>query len=109
MDDLKELRFKLKPLADNYMELIINEVLGGLTKSCNDLYYLLSTATLQDTWPDLILTLSASGKDLGYCKLNARNFMYPLKNREPIDNTECWNVRNFIFKVKDFQKFEFKL
>ncbi|KAM7358215.1 ferlin family C2 domain-containing myoferlin misfire [Cochliomyia hominivorax] len=98
LEDLKKLRLKLNPNANNYIELIIEDVKGNLTQYCNELYYLLSTSLVQDSWPDLLLVLLGGDKEIGYCKLNAKHFMFSLKEQESGDRSECWKLRNFIFK-----------
>lgn len=59
----------------------------------------MAIARVQDEWPDLMLILSANGREIGYCRLNARNFLFPPKDRRISTSNQCLKKNNFIFKV----------
>ncbi|KNC25719.1 Gram-negative bacteria-binding protein 3, partial [Lucilia cuprina] len=98
LEDLKTLRSKLKPSLGSYTDLVIDEAVVDLTKCCHELQNLLSTSLHQDNWPDLIIVLSGGNKELGFCKVNSKNFLYSMEIDEENCNSQCWKQRNFIFK-----------
>lgn len=99
LDDLKASRSKLIPSTDNYFELLIDEVIEDLRKYRNEFQYLLAASLLHDAWPDLIAVLMVGNKEIGFCRLSAIDFMYPLADQQPHSNSHCWQLNSFLFKV----------
>ncbi|XP_030384983.1 fer-1-like protein 6 isoform X1 [Scaptodrosophila lebanonensis] len=96
--ELRLLRQKLKSSPLDHMDATIVDIVNDLHRLIGEISSLANMMRVQDDWPDLILVLTAGGKDVGTCKLNAKNFL-DLKQRQkhPTSN-KCWRVQSFTFK-----------
>lgn len=100
---MRNLRHRLKPSKHTLINLVIEEVLHELNARVYEMQNLLNIIRVQDEWPDLILLINCGMKEIGYCRLNAKNFLHPPKDRQLSTYSQCWKVRSFVFKVRNIR------
>lgn len=104
IESYRSLRNRLRPQKGTYIDIVIKEVIQEMTQRSYELHKLMAIARVQDEWPDLMLILSTNGREIGYCRLNARNFLFPPKDRKLSSSNQCWKKNNFIFKVNNLKE-----
>ncbi|XP_026848839.1 otoferlin [Drosophila persimilis] len=97
-----ELRLLKQELRSSYVENLdasVADVVNELHRLVDKITALSNMTRVQDEWPDLLLSLSAGGKEVGVCRLNAKLFLH-LQRRELQQNqiTQCWRLKSFAFK-----------
>ncbi|KMY98500.1 uncharacterized protein Dsimw501_GD12956, isoform C [Drosophila simulans] len=95
--ELQHLKHKLRSCFLEHLDTSIGDVVNELQRLVGEIGSLSSMARTQDEWPELVLTLSASGKDVGVCRLNAKLFLN-LRNQDADQETLCWRLKSFSFK-----------
>lgn len=97
--ELQNLKQKLRSCFLEHLDTSIGDVVNELQRLVAEIGSLSSMARTQDEWPELVLSLSASGKDVGVCRLNAKLFLN-LRNQDADQDQEtlCWRLKSFSFK-----------
>uniref|UniRef100_A0A6P4FPE4 Otoferlin isoform X2 n=1 Tax=Drosophila rhopaloa TaxID=1041015 RepID=A0A6P4FPE4_DRORH len=97
--ELHQLKQKLRTCFLEHLDASIADVVNELQRLVAEIGGLSSMARTQDEWPELVLSLSAGGKDLGVCRLNAKLFLH-LQNPDADlqQETLCWRLKSFSFK-----------
>ncbi|KAH8319290.1 hypothetical protein KR067_002918 [Drosophila pandora] len=98
-NELGQLRQKLRSCFLEHLDATIVDVVNELQRLVGEIAALSGMARLQDEWPELVLYLSAGGKDLGVCRLNAKLFVYLTKQQSNTkQDTLCFRLKSFTFK-----------
>ncbi|XP_070136195.1 otoferlin isoform X2 [Drosophila bipectinata] len=98
-NELGLLRQKLRSCFLEHLDATIVDVVNELHRLMAEIGALSGMARLQDEWPELVLYLSAGGKDLGVCRLNAKLFVHLAKQQSNTQqDTLCFRLKSFIFK-----------
>ncbi|XP_046868109.1 uncharacterized protein LOC6638750 isoform X4 [Drosophila willistoni] len=98
--ELRELRHTLRCcFREVSLDESVSDVVLELQRLIGEVNSLINTLRVQDEWPELILTLSAAGKEVGVCRLNAKHFLKPHpKKQSPLASSQCWKVKSFVFR-----------
>ncbi|XP_017071773.1 otoferlin [Drosophila eugracilis] len=97
---LHQLKQSLRSCFLEHLDASIADVANELQRLVAEIGSLSSMARMQDEWPELVLSFSAGGRDLGVCRLNAKLFLYlQHQNKEQSQETLCWRLRSFSFKA----------
>ncbi|KAH8301129.1 hypothetical protein KR018_003081 [Drosophila ironensis] len=97
---LGQLRQKLRSVLLEHLDAAIVNVVNKLHLLVAEIAALSSMTRLQDEWPELVLYLSAGGKDLGVCKLNSKLFVHmPQRSDKRQQETLSFRLRSFTFKA----------
>lgn len=97
---LQNMRQRLQTANSKYIEYVIDNILHELMLFSKEINALLASSRLQDELPDLMIILSSSTKDIAICRINAKFFLFPPRDKpEYNENVQCWLVRNFVLKV----------
>ncbi|KAM8708996.1 hypothetical protein ACLKA7_015893 [Drosophila subpalustris] len=99
--NLRTLRQKIKQTFQEHLDAIIVDIANEIHRLVAELGSLASSLRVQDDWPELLLTMSAGGKLLGTCRLNAKHFLFIQKLQRYQSVNQCWKVKSFVFKGAD--------
>ncbi|XP_017954999.1 fer-1-like protein 6 [Drosophila navojoa] len=96
--ELRSLRQRLKSRYSSNMDSTIMDIVNELHRVIGEINSLSNLMHVQDDWPELLLTLSAGGKQIGFCHLNAKHFL--CLQQRPINqaSNHCWRMKSFLFK-----------
>ncbi|XP_032599154.1 myoferlin isoform X1 [Drosophila grimshawi] len=97
-DDLRTLRKKIRSSYPEHLDTTIVDIVNELQRIIGNISSLSNLLHAQDDWPELLLTLSAGGKPVGVCRLNAKHFLNLPKREANQASNHCWQVRSFLFK-----------
>ncbi|KAH8364737.1 hypothetical protein KR084_010757 [Drosophila pseudotakahashii] len=99
--ELHQLKHRLRSCFLEHLDASIADVVRELQRLVAEIGELSTMARLQDEWPELVLSLSAGGKDLGVCRLNAKLFLHLQNQNTELQQQEtlCWRLRSFSFKA----------
>ncbi|EDV50618.2 uncharacterized protein Dere_GG15053, isoform C [Drosophila erecta] len=98
--ELQHLKHKLRSCFLEHLDTSIADVVNELQRLVAEIGALSSMARTQDEWPELVLSLSAAGKDVGVCRLNAKLFLNLRNQQADLDQeTLCWRLKSFSFKA----------
>ncbi|XP_062132086.1 otoferlin [Drosophila sulfurigaster albostrigata] len=95
---LRALRQKLKFSFQEHLDAIIVDIVNEVQRLIGEITSLANSLRVQDDWPELLLTLSAGGKMLGTCRLNAKHFLFIQKLQKYQSTNQCWKTKSFVFK-----------
>ncbi|XP_001353079.4 fer-1-like protein 4 [Drosophila pseudoobscura] len=97
--ELRQLKQELRSSYVENLDASVADVVNELHRLVDKITALSNMTRVQDEWPDLLLSLSAGGKEVGVCRLNAKLFLH-LQRRELQQNqiTQCWRLKSFAFK-----------
>ncbi|SPP77350.1 fer-1-like protein 6 [Drosophila guanche] len=98
--ELRLLKQELRHCFVENLDASVADVANELHRVVDRITALSNMTRQQDEWPDLLLFLSAGGKEVGVCRLNAKHFLH-LHRRELQQNqfTQCWRLKSFAFKA----------
>ncbi|KAH8378844.1 hypothetical protein KR009_001725 [Drosophila setifemur] len=96
--ELGHLKQKLRTCFLEHLDASIVDVVNELQRLVAEIGALSGMARLQDEWPELVLFLSAGGKDVGVCRLNAKLFLHLQKQDSEEEETLSWRLKSFPFK-----------
>ncbi|XP_020816965.1 otoferlin isoform X2 [Drosophila serrata] len=97
---LHQLRQRLRSCYLEHLAPTMADVVSELQRLVAEISALCNMARLQDEWPELVLSLSAGGKELGRCRLNAKLFLHLQQQDLPQQQeTLSWRLRSFPFKA----------
>ncbi|XP_037719293.1 otoferlin isoform X3 [Drosophila subpulchrella] len=98
--ELHQMKQRLRSCFLEHLDASIAEVVSELQRLVAEIGALSSMARTQDEWPEMVLSLSAGGKDLGVCRLNAKLFLHLQSGNSDLQQeTLCWRLRSFSFKA----------
>ncbi|KAH8257038.1 hypothetical protein KR038_001739 [Drosophila bunnanda] len=97
---LHQLRQRLRSCYLEHLAAAMADVVSELQRLVAEIGGLCSMARLQDEWPEMVLSLSAGGKELGRCRLNAKLFLHLQRPDLALQQeTLSWRLRSFPFKA----------
>lgn len=96
--ELRSLRQRLKSSYSSNMDSTIMDIVNELHRVIGEINSLSNLMHVQDEWPELLLTLSAGGKQIGFCHLNAKHFLSLQKREVNQASNHCWRMKSFFFK-----------
>lgn len=98
--ELHNLRQRLRSCYLEHLDATMADVVNELQRLVAEIGTLSNMARLQDEWPELVLSLSAGGKELGRCRLNAKLFLHLQRQDHPQQQeTLSWRLKSFPFKA----------
>ncbi|KAH8286002.1 hypothetical protein KR054_000777 [Drosophila jambulina] len=99
---LHQLRQRLRSCYLEHLAAATADVVNELQRLVAEIGALCNMARLQDEWPELVLSLSAGGRELGRCRLNAKLFLHLQRQDLPLQQeTLSWRLRSFPFKASN--------
>ncbi|XP_022212778.2 otoferlin [Drosophila obscura] len=102
--ELRLLKQELRSCFVENLDASVADVVNELHRLVDRITALSNMTRVQDEWPDLLLHLSAGGKEVGVCRLNAKLFLSLQRRQLQLQLqqnqiTQCWRLKSFAFKA----------